>query len=99
MIILIIVIPPFFIVPSHTKPSDAVAEIDHLDNVFHAASNHFGTDLGIIMGDLNADCSYVSNTKYTNLDLIVDTNFTWWIDKEADTTTKNSNCAYDRLNQ
>ena len=48
------------------------------------------------MGDLNADCSYVSNTKHANLDLIVDTNFTWWIDKEADTTTSGSDCAYDR---
>ena len=49
------------------------------------------------MGDLNADCSYLSNTKYNLLDLIIDTNYTWWINKLADTTTSNSNCAYDRL--
>ncbi len=48
------------------------------------------------MGDLNADCSYLSNTKYNLLDLIIDTNYTWWINKLADTTTSNSNCAYDR---
>ena len=49
----------------------------------------------MIVGDLNADCSYVSNTKYDSLDLILNTSFTWWIDKSDDTTTSASNCAYD----
>ena len=90
-------IPPFFIVPCHTKPTDAVNELNHLDDVFNEAKIAFSTDLGMIMGDLNADCSYLSNTKYNLLDLIIDTDYTWWINKLADTTTSNSNCAYDRL--
>ena len=49
----------------------------------------------MIVGDLNADCSYVSNTNYNSLDLILNTSFTWWIDKSDDTTTSASNCAYD----
>ena len=93
------VVPPFFIIASHTKPTDAVSELNYLDEVFDEAQEAFSTDLGMIMGDLNADCSYVSNANYAQLDLIMDANFTWWIDKLADTTTSNSNCAYDRYIQ
>ena len=51
----------------------------------------------MIVGDLNADCRYVSNTKYNSLDLILNASFTWWIDKSDDTTTSASNCAYDGI--
>ena len=93
-----LVIPPFFIVASHIRPTDALNELNSLDEAFNEAKLVFSTDLGMIMGDLNADCSYLSNANYDLLDLIIDTNFTWWIDKLADTTTSNSNCAYDRYN-
>ena len=98
LIIILLVIPPFFIVASHIRPTDALNELNSLDEAFNEAKTVFSTDLGMIMGDLNADCSYLSNANYDLLDLIIDTNFTWWIDKLADTTTSNSNCAYDRYN-
>ena len=66
-------------------------------DVLNSAAKYFSTDAGMIVGDLNTDCSYVSNTKYISLDLILNTSFTWWIDKDVDTTTGASNCAYDRL--
>ena len=92
-------LPQFFIVASHVRPSDAVAEINALDDVFHNASLHFSTDRGMILGDLNADCSYVSRSAYATLDLVQDNSFTWWITSDADTTTGSSDCAYDRLVQ
>ena len=50
----------------------------------------------MILGDLNADCTYVSQTNYRTLDLVINTTFTWWIGNEVDTTTGNSDCSYDR---
>ena len=89
-------IPSFFLVASHTKPTDAPNEIDGLEDVYNVAVKKFLTSAGMILGDLNADCSYLSNTKYYALNLILNSSFTWWIDKEADTTTGTSDCAYDR---
>ena len=90
-------LPAFFLIASHTKPSDAPAEINHLDDVFVSASNYFSTSTGFILGDLNADCSYLSQTRYNTLDLVLNTSFTWWINNSVDTTTGTTNCAYDRF--
>ncbi|XP_019851574.1 PREDICTED: deoxyribonuclease-1-like [Amphimedon queenslandica] len=90
-------IPPFFLIASHTKPTDAPEEINHLDNVFEATSSAFSTSNGAILGDLNAGCSYLSRTRYNTLDLVVNTSFTWWIGYDTDTTTGTTNCAYDRI--
>lgn len=81
----------------HTKPTDTVAELSHLDDVFRVTSSQFSTQLGMILGDLNADCSYLSQTRYNTLDLVLNTSFTWWIGNDIDTTTGSSDCAYDRL--
>ena len=92
-------LPPFFLIVIHTQPSDTANEIDGLLDVYDSAVNYFSTSAGMILGDLNADCSYLSNTKYNNLRLFVNTSFTWWIDKNADTTSKaTTDCAYDRYN-
>lgn len=81
----------------HTKPSDTKAELNHLDDVFRVTSTQFSTQLGMILGDLNADCSYLSQTRYNTLDLVLNTSFTWWIANDIDTTTGTTDCAYDRL--
>ena len=81
----------------HTRPTDTVAELNHLDDVFRVTSSQFSTQLGMILGDLNADCSYLSQTRYNMLDLVLNTSFTWWIGNNIDTTTGASDCAYDRL--
>ena len=67
-----------------------------MDEVFAEAVDFYGTGNGIILGDLNADCSYLSRTRYNQLDLVLDTRFMWLIDSSVDTTTKSSDCAYDR---
>ena len=86
----------FFLVGIHTKPAQADIEIDYLDDVLFEASDAFKTTKGMILGDFNADCSYVSKSKFELLDLVVDPSITWWIDSDTDTTTGNSDCSYDR---
>lgn len=51
----------------------------------------------MILGDLNADCDYLSDTEYANLSLVTDKRFTWLVnDTEDTTTTIGTHCAYDR---
>jgi len=53
----------------------------------------------MILGDLNADCSYVSEADWSDIALWVNPWFTWLIDNTADTTVStNTDCAYDRYN-
>ena len=90
-------LPPFFLIVIHTKPTDTVNELNGLLDVYNYAVSYYSTSAGMLLGDLNADCTYLSNIKYTNLKLYVNTSFTWWIDKNADTTSRAStDCAYDR---
>lgn len=87
---------PFFIIGIHTKPSEAIKELNHLDDVFLQAAQVFSTDNGVIIGDFNAGCSYLSYPEYMSLDLVTDPRYLWLIDIHEDTTTTDSDCAYDR---
>ena len=89
-------IPDFFLVGVHIKPSDTVAELNALDDVYDQAASLFGTQNGALLGDFNADCSYLSKTRYLALDLVKDTRFTWLIGNDVDTTVARSDCSYDR---
>ncbi len=50
----------------------------------------------VILGDLNADCSYLSKTKMANIYLRNDPAYKWLIGDDADTTVGRQQCAYDR---
>ena len=53
----------------------------------------------VVLGDLNADCSYANYDERmaANDYLTINTTYTWVIDDDADTTVKTStDCAYDR---
>jgi len=51
----------------------------------------------IILGDLNADCSYASRSDLSALAIYNQHLFFWPIDFGVDTTvSSNTNCAYDR---
>nr|BAD73858.1 deoxyribonuclease I [Triakis scyllium] len=92
------VIRDFVIMPMHTSPSVAVREIDALYDVFLDAKKKLGTDNMLIMGDLNADCSYVKPTDWAHIRLRKDRQFQWLIPDSADTsTTITTKCAYDRI--
>ena len=47
------------------------------------------------MGDMNADCRYLSKRRTKQLDLRNDGSY-WLIPDEVDTTVAKGNCAYDR---
>ena len=86
----------FFLLGVHIKPDDAYNEINHLPLAFDDAKTAFGTDRGILMGDFNAGCTYLSNTQYRSLALVTDSRFSWLIASGVDTTTGPSVCTYDR---
>jgi len=79
-----------------TNPSTTVQEMESLVDVHAAVEQHWNTDNILILGDLNADCSYASATALAGLTLRTDTGFTWLIGDEVDTTTISNDCAYDR---
>ena len=80
----------------HTQPSNTFAEINALLDVYEDAAEFYDTQNGIIMGDFNADCRYLSQSRYNELILVTDERFTWLIG--SDTTTGATDCAYDRYN-
>jgi len=81
----------------HVKPDDAPQEIDHMVDVYDSQSASLGITDWIIGGDLNADCSYVTDSDWPNIRLRTDPRFMWVIDDDADTTLADSSCAYDRI--
>ncbi len=72
----------FTIYGIHTKPSDTKTEIANLENLIINEGNI------IILGDLNADCSYYKKGNDF-------TDWHWVINK--DTTIASNDCAYDNM--
>ena len=70
----------------HTKPDNVQQELFYLEQI---ASNNGNI---IILGDLNADCSYYNSQEQTEFD-----EWNWIIKDNQDTTTSSTNCAYDRI--
>ncbi|XP_016157319.1 PREDICTED: deoxyribonuclease-1-like 2 [Ficedula albicollis] len=87
----------FVLVPLHSAPHDAVAEIDALYDVYLAIINKWGTDNMMFLGDFNADCSYVQPSDWSSIRLRTSDVFKWLIPDSADTTVGKSDCAYDRI--
>lgn len=83
----------------HTAPDAAVAEINALDDVHTELQQQMGTDNILILGDLNADCDYVTKTRMGELKLRINPKYHWLIRDEIDTTVSGTDCAYDRYNR
>ncbi|XP_033728941.1 deoxyribonuclease-1-like [Pecten maximus] len=81
----------------HIKPDSAVEELIELRHVFDQAKTVFNTENVMIMGDLNADCSYVPKKDWPSITLKSDPSFHWLIGDDVDTTVKSTDCAYDRF--
>ncbi|XP_059425049.1 deoxyribonuclease gamma-like isoform X1 [Carassius carassius] len=92
------VLEDLVLMPIHTKPDDSVKELDELYDVFQEVKRKWKTDNIMILGDFNADGSYVSNKKMKTIRIRTDENFHWLISDDEDTTTstKNDN-TYDRI--
>jgi len=82
-----------------TNPNRAEEEMEALVTVHSTVERLWNTDDILIMGDLNADCRYVSRRVLDGLTLRKESRFRWLIDDDVDTTTTNSDCAYDRCAQ
>ena len=80
----------------HTSPRSAVSEIDALDSVHSDVVSRWHIEDVLIMGDFNADCSYVTKSKSSKLKLR-SAKYYWWIGDDVDTTVAATDCAYDRL--
>lgn len=87
----------FVLVPLHSAPHNAVAEIDALYDVYLHVIDKWGTDNILFLGDFNADCNYVKQHDWANIRLRTSEIFKWLIPDSADTTVGNSDCAYDRI--
>ncbi|XP_037669501.1 deoxyribonuclease-1 [Choloepus didactylus] len=87
----------FVIVPLHAAPTDAVAEIDALYDVYLDVLKKWGVEDVMLMGDFNAGCSYVTPSQWASIRLRTDPAFQWLIPDSADTTVSSTHCAYDRI--
>jgi len=84
----------FVLINIHTKPDGAINEIEELDTVVIDAKTRFDEKDYIVLGDLNADCSYFPDKTYTSLQ---DEQYYWIVPDNTDTTVKSTDCAYDRI--
>ncbi|XP_046555659.1 deoxyribonuclease-1-like [Haliotis rubra] len=82
----------------HIRPDDAVHELQAMKAVYIDTKDAFGTENVVIMGDMNADCSYVKKSEMASIKLFNDTKTFWsLISDVVDTTTSDTDCAYDRI--
>uniref|UniRef100_UPI0037E7E558 deoxyribonuclease I-like 1-like n=1 Tax=Semicossyphus pulcher TaxID=241346 RepID=UPI0037E7E558 len=88
----------FVLIGQHTCPRNAMKEMDQLYTVFKGIHQKWNTDNVMILGDLNADCSYVTIKGWRAVRLRSDPRFRWLIGDEQDTTVREkTHCAYDRI--
>ena len=81
----------------HTKPASALAEIDALHEVIQSYQENDTTETDVILlGDLNADCSYVTAQELWESPLR-QPQYNWLVNDIADTTVSSTDCAYDRI--
>ena len=81
----------------HTKPASALAEIDALHEVIQSYQENDTTETDVILlGDLNADCSYASAQELWESPLR-QPQYNWLVNDIADTTVSSTDCAYDRI--
>lgn len=85
------------LIGTHIKPGDAVKEVEKLDDVYDYAKNHFNEEDAFILGDLNSDCSYMSDEELDQAFFNTDNRFKSFIDRHQDTTATSTDCAYDRI--
>ncbi|KAG8188435.1 hypothetical protein JTE90_008002 [Oedothorax gibbosus] len=87
----------FGVIGYHVKPSQAVQEINALAGVYDYMKGKYRMEDIIIMGDFNADCTYVGEKDWVNIALWTRPEFTWAIGHHVDTTTNHRSCALDRI--
>lgn len=85
----------FVLLTIHTDPDTATQEINDLPKVVEDAKSRYQAQGDfILMGDLNADCSYFQENSQSPLR---SADYYWVINNSLDTTTKATDCTYDRI--
>uniref|UniRef100_A0A3Q3WKI1 Deoxyribonuclease n=1 Tax=Mola mola TaxID=94237 RepID=A0A3Q3WKI1_MOLML len=87
----------FVLIPQHTSPDFAVAELNALYDVVADVRTRWKTKDIVLLGDFNAGCNYVVDSEWQQIRLFTDKNFHWLIKNDADTTVTTTNCPYDRI--
>ncbi|XP_059902533.1 deoxyribonuclease I-like 1-like [Gadus macrocephalus] len=88
----------FILIGQHTSPKTAMKEIDELYTVFKDIYKKWKMDNVVILGDLNAGCSYITIKGWRAVRLRSNPKFSWLIGDEQDTTVRErTHCAYDRI--
>jgi len=82
----------FALLTGHTSPSINAKELEGLDYFYNEAEKE-EVDI-ILLGDLNADCSYL---KASDSIALRRPDYVWIVPDDADTTVAPSDCAYDRI--
>jgi hypothetical protein len=73
----------------------ATQEINDLPKVVDDAKSRYQEEGDfIVVGDLNADCSYFNENSQSPLK---SSDYYWIINNSVDTTTKSTDCTYDRI--
>lgn len=83
------------IINIHVDPDDAEAEINALPAVIADATTRLSESDVILLGDLNADCTYFDEDDQTSP--LRAQGFRWLITNEMDTNVAASACTYDRI--
>ena len=87
----------FGVVALHADPDDVPAELAALEDVLIEAEELWGEEDLMVIGDLNAGCSYLSDSEQDGLALWNDIWYTSWIGDGEDTTVSGTWCPYDRI--
>ncbi|XP_038603940.1 deoxyribonuclease-1-like 1 [Tachyglossus aculeatus] len=92
------VLPSLVLVPLHTAPKNAGAEINALYDVFLNVTRQKDTEDIMLLGDFNADCKFLTKKQQEELLLRTTPGFHWLIPDGVDTTVRQStHCTYDRI--
>jgi endonuclease/exonuclease/phosphatase family metal-dependent hydrolase len=82
----------FTLLTAHTSPEANFRELEGLRVIYDNVRE--GDDNVMVLGDLNADCSYL---KYSDSISFRSGDYVWVVDDYSDTTVAKSDCAYDRF--
>jgi len=86
----------FVLIVIHTDPDETRQEMADLPKAIDFARAAYPDERDfILMGDMNADCSYFDPG--SDMTELRNASFTWLIGDDADTTVKSTDCAYDRI--
>jgi len=86
----------FVLITLHADPDEATSEINALPEVVADARAHFpGETHLVILGDLNADCTYYDEEETASP--LRGNGYRWLITNDMDTNIARSSCTYDRI--